>query len=72
LTVGTAAHPRGAGEESSKQSDAVITGSPEEVARALMAFGQLGASHLIVNVQPRTVAGVERFGEVIRLMDQLA
>jgi len=72
LTVGTAAHPRGAGEGSSKQSDAVITGSPEEVARALMAFGQLGASHLIVNVQPRTVAGVERFGEVIRLMDQLA
>ena len=49
----------------------MITGSPEEVAQTLMAFGQLGASHLIVNARPRTVAGVERFGEVIRLMDQL-
>jgi hypothetical protein len=36
-----------------------------------MAFGRLGASHLIVIVKPRTVAGVERFGEVIRLLDQM-
>jgi hypothetical protein len=42
------------------------------VAQRLMAFGQLGASHLITHVKPRTVAGVERFGEVIRLMDQMA
>jgi hypothetical protein len=50
----------------------VIIGSSEEVAKVLMSFGQLGASHLIVNARPRTVAGVERFGEVIRLMDQMA
>jgi alkanesulfonate monooxygenase SsuD/methylene tetrahydromethanopterin reductase-like flavin-dependent oxidoreductase (luciferase family) len=72
LTVGTMTHPLGAGEESAEQSDSVIAGSPEEVAQALMAFGQLGVSHLITHVQPRTVAGVERFGEVIRLMDQMA
>jgi alkanesulfonate monooxygenase SsuD/methylene tetrahydromethanopterin reductase-like flavin-dependent oxidoreductase (luciferase family) len=71
LTVGTVAHPLGSG-ESSEPSDSVITGAPEEVAQTLMAFGQLGASHLIVNARPRTVAGVERFGEVIRLMDQMA
>jgi alkanesulfonate monooxygenase SsuD/methylene tetrahydromethanopterin reductase-like flavin-dependent oxidoreductase (luciferase family) len=71
LTVGTATHALGPG-ESVESSDGVITGSPEEVAKVLMSFGQLGASHLIVNARPRTVAGVERFGEVIRLMDQMA
>ena len=71
LTVATMAQPLSPG-ESAEPSDSVITGAPEEVARTLMAFGQLGASHLIVNAMPRTVAGVERFGEVIRLMDQMA
>jgi probable F420-dependent oxidoreductase len=71
LTVGTMAHPLGPG-ETSERSDGVITGSPEEVAQTLMAFGRLGASHVIVHARPRTVAGVERFGEVIRLMDQMA
>jgi alkanesulfonate monooxygenase SsuD/methylene tetrahydromethanopterin reductase-like flavin-dependent oxidoreductase (luciferase family) len=71
LTVGTMAHPFGPG-ESAEPSDGVMTGPPEEVAQTLMAFGQLGASHLVVNARPRTVAGVERFGEVIRLMDQMA
>jgi alkanesulfonate monooxygenase SsuD/methylene tetrahydromethanopterin reductase-like flavin-dependent oxidoreductase (luciferase family) len=70
LTVGTMAHPLGPG-ESSEPSDSVIIGAPEEVAQTLMAFGHLGASHLIVIASPRTVAGVERFGEVIRLMDQM-
>jgi alkanesulfonate monooxygenase SsuD/methylene tetrahydromethanopterin reductase-like flavin-dependent oxidoreductase (luciferase family) len=71
LTVGTAAQPHDPG-ASAEPSDSVITGSPEEVARTLLAFGRLGASHLIVNARPRTVAGVERFGEVIRLMDEMA
>ena len=71
LTVGTMTQPLSPG-ESAEPSDSVITGSPEEVAQRLMAFGQLGASHLITHVKPRTVAGVERFGEVIRLMDQMA
>jgi hypothetical protein len=71
LTVGTVAQPLGPG-ESAEPSDSVIIGSPEEVAKVLMSFGQLGASHLVVNARPRTVAGVERFGEVIRLMDQMA
>lgn len=71
LTVGTMAQPLGSG-ESAEPSDGVMTGSPEEVAQTLMSFGRLGASHLVVNARPRTVAGVERFGEVIRLMDQMA
>jgi alkanesulfonate monooxygenase SsuD/methylene tetrahydromethanopterin reductase-like flavin-dependent oxidoreductase (luciferase family) len=71
LTVGTATHVLGPG-ESAESSDGLITGTPEEVAKVLMSFGQLGASHLIVNARPRTVAGVERLGEVIRLMDQMA
>ena len=71
LTVGTMAHPLGPG-ETSERSDGVITGSLEKVAQTLMAFGRLGASHVIVIARPRTVAGVERFGEVIRLMDQMA
>ena len=70
LTIGTVAQPLSSG-ESAEPSDSVITGSPEEVAKVLMSFGQLGASHLIVNARPRTVAGVEGFGEVIRLMDQM-
>jgi hypothetical protein len=71
LTIGTVAQPLSSG-ESAEPSDSVITGSPEEVAKVLMSFGHLGASHLIVNARPRTVVGVERFGEVIRLMDQMA
>jgi alkanesulfonate monooxygenase SsuD/methylene tetrahydromethanopterin reductase-like flavin-dependent oxidoreductase (luciferase family) len=71
LTVGTAAQPLGSG-ESAESSDGAIAGPPEEVAKVLMSFGRLGASHLTVNARPRTVAGVERFGEVIRLMDQMA
>jgi alkanesulfonate monooxygenase SsuD/methylene tetrahydromethanopterin reductase-like flavin-dependent oxidoreductase (luciferase family) len=71
LTVGTVAQPLGTG-ESAEPSDSVIVGPPEEVAKTLMSFGQLGVSHLIVSCQPRTVAGIERFGEVIRLMDQMA
>jgi hypothetical protein len=71
LTVGTVAQPLGSG-ESAEPSDSVMIASSEEVAKVLMSFGQLGASHLIVNARPRTVAGVERFGEVIRLMDQMA
>jgi probable F420-dependent oxidoreductase len=70
LTVATMAQPVGPG-ESSEPSDSVIVGSPEEVAQRLMEFGKLGASHLIVTARPRTVAGVERFGEVIHLMDQM-
>jgi probable F420-dependent oxidoreductase len=72
LTVGTAAQLLGPGEQFSERRDSIIAGTSEEVAQALMEFGRLGASHLIVNVKPRTVAGVERFGEVIRLMDQMA
>jgi alkanesulfonate monooxygenase SsuD/methylene tetrahydromethanopterin reductase-like flavin-dependent oxidoreductase (luciferase family) len=72
LTVGTMAQVLGPGEGTSDQSSNLISGSAEEVARTLMGFGQLGASHLIASIKPRTVAGVERFGEVIRLMDEMA
>jgi probable F420-dependent oxidoreductase len=72
LTVGVMAQPLAPDEPRLEPSNDTIAGSVEEVAQTLMAFGRLGASHLIVIVKPRTAAGVERFGEVIRLMDQLA
>lgn len=71
LTVGTVTHTLVPGEHA-EPSDGLITGTPEEVAKVLMSFGELGASHLVVNARPRTVAGVERFGEIIHLMDQMA
>ena len=40
------------------------------MAEALRGFGEVGVSHLVVSVTPGGVAGVERFGRVLELLDQ--
>lgn len=47
-----------------------IVGEPAEVAEALRGFVELGVKHLVVSVTPGGVAGVERFGRVLELLDQ--
>ena len=55
----------------SKPADAPeITGTPEEVAEMLRTFADIGVQHLIIAIDPEGVAGVERFGRVIELLDQ--
>lgn len=70
LTAGTFAHIRAPGERS-KADYTGIGGTPEEVARALKGFADAGVTHLTVLLEPESVVGIERFGEVIRLLDQM-
>lgn len=49
-------------------SEKVITGSPEAIASKLSEFASIGASHLIVNLEPLTVASIEEFGRIINLL----
>ncbi|HEX9057963.1 MAG TPA: LLM class flavin-dependent oxidoreductase [Ktedonobacterales bacterium] len=70
LTAGTLAHVLGPGEQ--RKPDAKgIGGAPEEVARALRGFADVGVKHLIVIVEPGDLTGIERFGRVIELLDQM-
>lgn len=45
-----------------------LTGSIDEVARALGAFRELGVGHVQVILEPMTVRSVERLGEAARLL----
>jgi alkanesulfonate monooxygenase SsuD/methylene tetrahydromethanopterin reductase-like flavin-dependent oxidoreductase (luciferase family) len=65
LNVGTAVRlPGGEDEELSK----AIAGSPEEIASKLQEFGDAGARHLIVILDPLTQASIEQFGRVVELL----
>jgi probable F420-dependent oxidoreductase len=71
LTVGAVSALLAPGEAGNPKGPK-IAGSPEEVAKGLMGFAEVGATHLIVHAAPRDAAGIERYGEVIRLMDEMA
>jgi probable F420-dependent oxidoreductase len=45
----------------------VVSGSPEEIAKALAGYADLGVGHLIVHVWPRTVEAVHRLGAAAAL-----
>lgn len=46
----------------------VITGTADNIAAALSAFGELGIDHLQVQLRPNALAGVEAFAPVIERM----
>jgi len=48
-----------------------ICGTAEEVAEAISGFASVGVEHLVVNIAPDDVAGVERFGKVIELLGKM-
>jgi len=49
-----------------------VCGTVEEMARRLVAMRGLGLKHFVCGLEPRTVASVERFGEVIAAYDAMA
>lgn len=65
LTIGTDVrlHPR---EDAS--SGRAISGSPEEIAQRLQDLADIGASHLIVALDPLTPATIEQFSRIVALL----
>lgn len=47
-----------------------IEGEPEQIADALRGFAAVGVKHMIIIAEPFGEASIERFGEVLRLLDQ--
>ena len=68
LTAGTLVHVLGPG-EAPKPEEKPIVGTPEEVAKSLRAFADVGVTHLIVQVEPTDLSGVERFAAVLDRLD---
>ncbi len=46
----------------------VIVGTAEEIAAALQGFVDVGVQHLIVEVKPAGLRGIERFGRVVEML----
>jgi probable F420-dependent oxidoreductase len=67
LTAGSFAHLLAPG-ELPRADDTSITGSPEEMARALRAFEDAGVTHLVLNIEPCEVGSIERLAPVIALL----
>ncbi len=65
LTVGTAVRLFQSG-----TSEKVISGSPGEIANRLQGFADVGVTHLIVALEPQSVAAIEQFGRVVELLRQ--
>jgi hypothetical protein len=45
-------------------------GTAEEVAESLRAFADIGVSHLVVQVEPTDLSGVEQFAAVLDRLDK--
>ena len=45
-----------------------LSGTPDEIADAIRAFGALGVSHLQIYLVPNSVAGVRAFEPVLRAL----
>ena len=67
LTVGTEVRLQPPEDASSEQA---ISGSAEEIARQLQDFASVGASHLIVALDPLTPASIQQFGHIVELLHQ--
>ncbi len=67
LTVGTAVRLQPRKDASSEKA---ISGSQEEIAHQLRDFASVGASHLIVVLDPLTPASIEQFGHIVELLHQ--
>jgi len=67
LTAGGFAHLLAPGEQP-QPDDTSIVGSPEEMARAIRAFADIGVTHLVLNIEPCELRSIERLGPVIELL----
>jgi probable F420-dependent oxidoreductase len=49
-----------------------ITGTPEEIARQLQGFADVGVTHLMIVLEPSSVNSIEQFGRIIELLQATA
>ena len=70
LTAGTLAKLLAPGEQRAPDEKG-IAGSPEEVAQALKGFADSGVKHLTVLLEPEGITGIQRFGAVVEILDQM-
>ncbi len=56
-------------EEDTRASEA-LSGSPEAIASQLKRFAEVGITHLIVALEPKSLAGIERFAHIVALLPQ--
>jgi alkanesulfonate monooxygenase SsuD/methylene tetrahydromethanopterin reductase-like flavin-dependent oxidoreductase (luciferase family) len=68
LTAGTLAHVLAPG-EAPKPDEKPIVGTAEEVAESLRAFAAIEVTHMVVQVEPTDLSGVERFAAVLDRLD---
>src|SRR5712691_3918866 len=68
LTVGTKVKLLLQGEHA--DATKAISGSPEEIARSLRSFAEVGVSHLIAEFEPLGIEGIEQFGRIVELSRQ--
>lgn len=68
LTAGTLTRVLAPG-EAPRPDEKSISGTAEEVAERLLAFSAVGVTHLVVQVEPSDLSGVERFAAVLERLD---
>lgn len=68
LTAGTRINLQQPGEV--EDQGRAISGSPEEIAQQLRAFADVGVRHLVMQIEPSGVIGLERFQRVLELFRQ--
>jgi alkanesulfonate monooxygenase SsuD/methylene tetrahydromethanopterin reductase-like flavin-dependent oxidoreductase (luciferase family) len=68
LTVGTVVRLPSSNETA--DAEKTISGSPEEIARRLQRFAEVGVTHLIVALEPLSVESIEQFGHIVELARQ--
>jgi len=52
------------------QASEALSGSPEAIASQLQSFAEVGMTHLIVALEPKSLAGIERFARIVALLHQ--
>jgi probable F420-dependent oxidoreductase len=65
LTAGTIVRPSQAGESTNGKE---ITGSPEEIARQLQGFADVGVTHLMIAPATSSVEDIEQFGPILEMV----
>jgi probable F420-dependent oxidoreductase len=68
LTAGTLTRVLAPG-EAPRPDEKSISGTAEEVAERLLALSAVGVTHLVVQVEPSDLSGVERFAAVLERLD---
>jgi probable F420-dependent oxidoreductase len=66
LTAGTIVRPSQVGEDDATGKQ--ITGTPEEIARQLQGFADVGVSHLMIVLEPSSVNSIEQFGPILAML----